>query len=52
VSGFVYLLVSKRCFAVEEERTNIKEAKPETVPRENIIRPYERFFSRTTNGPS
>jgi hypothetical protein len=26
----VYLLVSKRCFAVEEERGIIKEAKPDT----------------------
>jgi hypothetical protein len=30
VSGFVYLLVSKQCFAAEEERGIVKEAKPDT----------------------
>jgi hypothetical protein len=31
VSGFVYLLVTKRSFALETKRSNIKEAKPDTI---------------------
>jgi hypothetical protein len=30
VSGFGYLLISKRCFAIEEDHGIIKEAKPDT----------------------
>jgi hypothetical protein len=31
VSGFVYLLVTKRSFALETNRSNMKEAKPDTI---------------------
>jgi hypothetical protein len=31
VPGFVYLLVTKRSFGLETKRSNIKEAKPDTI---------------------
>jgi hypothetical protein len=36
VSGLVYLLVPKRSFALETNRSNIKEAKPDTINPRNL----------------
>jgi hypothetical protein len=44
VSGLVYLLVTKRSFALETKRSNIKEAKPDTinplVNSSNLLSPW------------